>query len=375
MSVQSIGVGIIGVEPGHSWSAVAHIPALKSLPQYKLVALSTRHQESADAAARFYGIEHAFDNHQALVSHPDVDFVVVAVKVPHHLELVTAAIEAGKAVYCEWPLGIGLQQAVQMADLARQQHVHATVGLQARAAPVVRYVRDLIAADYVGEVLSSTLVGTGFGWGESMARANADALDRRNGVTLLTVPFGHAVDALCYTLGEIREVTALTAQRRSQVRLVGSEEIVPLNAEDQLVVAARLETGALASVHYRGGTRGTGLLWEINGTKADLRITANGGNVQMVDLSLFKASAADSEFRRLEVPPKYFWAPREVLGPAFNIAQTYVRLAEDVRNGTRDCPDFADAAARHELIEAVERAATTGRRVTLSNDRVNKQRG
>ncbi len=70
MTDTQIGVGIIGVEPGRSWSAVAHIPALRSLPQYRLAALSTRRQESADAAARAYGIEHAFGNHQALVSHP-----------------------------------------------------------------------------------------------------------------------------------------------------------------------------------------------------------------------------------------------------------------------------------------------------------------
>jgi predicted dehydrogenase len=69
---------------------VAHIPALKLIPDYKLVAVSTTRQESAEAAARFYGLEHAFDDPRALASHPDVDLVVVAVKVPHHLELVTA---------------------------------------------------------------------------------------------------------------------------------------------------------------------------------------------------------------------------------------------------------------------------------------------
>src|SRR5690242_6728943 len=70
MTRTQIGVGIIGVVPGRSWSAVAHIPALRSLPQYRLAALSTRRQEGADAAAHAYGIEHAFDNYQVLVSHP-----------------------------------------------------------------------------------------------------------------------------------------------------------------------------------------------------------------------------------------------------------------------------------------------------------------
>src|SRR5262249_7101294 len=156
-----------------SWSAVAHIPALKALPQYEIVALSTTRRQSAEAAASKYGVPHAFDNHHALVSHPEVDLVAVTVKVPHHLELVTAAIEAGKSVYCEWPLGNGLDEVVRMADLAKRKGVHAVVGLQARVAPVVSYVRDLIAQGYVGEVLSTTLIGSGMNWGAFVDRPNA----------------------------------------------------------------------------------------------------------------------------------------------------------------------------------------------------------
>lgn len=62
---------------------------------------NTTRRESAAAAAAHYGIPHAFVGHEALVSSPDVDIVVVTVKVPAHLELVTAAMAAGKHVYCE----------------------------------------------------------------------------------------------------------------------------------------------------------------------------------------------------------------------------------------------------------------------------------
>src|SRR3989442_10419738 len=154
MTDTQIGVGIIGVEPGRSWSAVAHIPALSSLPQCSLAAVSTRRQESADAAARAYGIEHAFDNHQALVSHPEVDLVVISVKVPHHLELASAAIAAGKSVYSEWPLGNGVEETIRMADLARGKPLTTSLGLQAGFSPVLRYLPDLVAAGHIGEVLS-----------------------------------------------------------------------------------------------------------------------------------------------------------------------------------------------------------------------------
>jgi predicted dehydrogenase len=366
MSSERIGVGIIGVEPDRSWSAVAHIPALKALPQYEIVALSTTRQESAAAAARRYEVAHAFDDHRALVSHPEVDLVVVTVKVPHHLELVTAAIEAGKSVYCEWPLGNGLDEAVRMADLARRRHVHTTVGLQARFAPTVSYIRDLIAEDYVGEVLSTTLVGSGMNWGAFVERPDAYTLDRSNGATLLSIPLGHTIDALCYVLGEFTEASALLASRRSTSTMVGSGETVPMSAEDQIVAGGRLEGGAVVSVHYRGGmTRGTGLLWEINGTKGDLQITAIGGHGQIFDLSLRGASGNDSVLQPLEVPQKYQRAPL-VSGPAFNVAQMYVTLADDMRLGTHNCPGFDEGVKRHRLLAAIEESAASGRRVSLT---------
>jgi predicted dehydrogenase len=72
-----------------------------------------------------------------MVSQPDIDVVAVTVKVPHHRELVSAALAAGKAVYCEWPLGRDLDDARPMAALAAEQGVRTAVGLQARQAPAV----------------------------------------------------------------------------------------------------------------------------------------------------------------------------------------------------------------------------------------------
>src|SRR5207253_4361898 len=143
--MKRIRVGIIGASADRGWAAQAHIPALKSLSDdFEITALSTSRRESADAAGRLFGVRLAFDNHQELVNSADVDVVAITVKVPHHLELATAALDAGKAVYCEWPLGNGSQEAVQLAALAKKKGILAVAGLQARSAPAVSYVRDLI---------------------------------------------------------------------------------------------------------------------------------------------------------------------------------------------------------------------------------------
>src|SRR5947209_3963602 len=213
---KKIRVGIIGANPDRGWAAQAHIPALRSLSdEFEITALSTTRRESADAAAKLFGVPAAFDNHHELVNSPTVDVVAVTVKVPHHLELATAALEAGKAVYCEWPLGNGLKEAETLAALAARKGVLAVAGLQARSAPAVAYVRDLIDRGYVGEVLSTTLVGSGMGWGPTVEPHNVYLNDKRHGATMLSIAVGHAADALCHCLGEVRQLSATTTVRRA----------------------------------------------------------------------------------------------------------------------------------------------------------------
>src|SRR5207244_9414301 len=137
MTGTTLGVGIIGVSPTRGWAATAHIPALRALPNYEIRALSAHSAESARAAGEVFGVSAVFSEHEQLVTQPDVDVVAVTVKASHHRELVTAALAAGKAVYCEWPLGRDLDEAQAMATLAAEQRVRTVVGLQARQAPAI----------------------------------------------------------------------------------------------------------------------------------------------------------------------------------------------------------------------------------------------
>src|SRR2546422_8441070 len=155
----TLGVGIIGVSPIRGWAATAHIPALRALPNYEIRALSAHSTESARAAGEAFRVGAVFSDHERLVTQSDIDVVAVTVKAPLHRELVSAALAAGKAVYCEWPLGRDLEDARAMAALAAGQGVRTVVGLQARQAPAIEFVQQLLRDGYVGEVLSTTMVG------------------------------------------------------------------------------------------------------------------------------------------------------------------------------------------------------------------------
>src|SRR6059036_2064067 len=180
----TLGVGIIGVSPVRGWAATAHIPALRALPNYEIRALSGHSAESARAAGDVFGVSAVFADHQQLVAQPDIDVVAVTVKVPRHRELVSAALAAGKAVYCEWPLGRDLDEARAMAALAAEQGVRTVVGLQARQAPAIEFVQQLFSDGFVGELLSTPMVGLSVP-GDVLRPPTAYMLDKTNGANAL----------------------------------------------------------------------------------------------------------------------------------------------------------------------------------------------
>jgi predicted dehydrogenase len=230
----------------------------------------------------------------------------------------------------------------------------------------VAYVRDLIEQGYVGEVLSTTLIGSGMGWGPTVEPFNAYLNDKKNGATMLSIALGHTADALCYCLGEVRELSATMAMRRQTFTIAETGESKPMTAEDQVAVTGLLEGGAAFSIHYRGGvSRGTNLLWEINGSEGDLQLTATGGQAQIWEIDVRGGKGAQSSLEILPVPKRYRWSPPQDPGPSTNLAQAYARFARDYREGTHFCPTFEDAVTRHRMLNAIETAAATGQRQTL----------
>jgi predicted dehydrogenase len=355
--MRKIGVGIVGASPlSPGWAVAAHIPALKALPEYDLLAVSTSRRDSADAAARAFGISATFDNHHELLMHPGVGLVVVAVKVPNHHQIVAAALEAGKMVFCEWPLGKDLAEAADLAQLAATCQLRTAIGLQARFAPAIRHARYLIADGYVGEVFATTLVGSGIGWGPTTDRSHVYMYDKTNGATTLSVPVFHALDALTFMLGDLVTVEARLAVRQQEVRVVDEGSNIKATAPDQIAIISGLRSGAVASIFYRGGvSRGDNLRWEINGSEGDLVLTASNGNVQVADLKLEGGRGTARTVSEIAIPSHYSDLIAGVpVGPPSNVGQIYAHLARDIRDDTHIVPDFGHALTHHRLLDAIQ---------------------
>src|SRR5438445_11103967 len=144
--------GLIGAAV--RWGPSANVPGLKGVPETERYAVCTAHSDTAQAAADKFGVTRAYGNDKALDADREVEAVLVAVRVPAHYELSKNAIEAGKHVYCEWPLGANTKEAEELAALARKKNVRTMAGLQRRASPAYLYMRELVQQGYVGQVLA-----------------------------------------------------------------------------------------------------------------------------------------------------------------------------------------------------------------------------
>jgi predicted dehydrogenase len=127
-----LGVGVIGF----GWLGQAHTRSLQRIPTLfadrdfdpVLVACSDAVPALADEAVRSFGFSRASTDWRRVIDDPDVEIVWIAAPNMLHVELVEAAAQAGKAVFCEKPVGGTPQHVVGAARGGRAPGVNIGVG-------------------------------------------------------------------------------------------------------------------------------------------------------------------------------------------------------------------------------------------------------
>ncbi|KAF1018829.1 MAG: scyllo-inositol 2-dehydrogenase (NAD(+)) [Pseudomonas sp.] len=155
--MRTLGIGLIGTGFMGRAHALAfnHARAVFELPvTLELAALADADAERAKQCAHAWGFATTHSDWQALIAAPEVD--VVAITTPNHLHypMAMAALAAGKAVYCEKPLAVSLEQARAMRDAARQAGVVTRVGYNYQHNPMIGLARQLIESGELGDIVS-----------------------------------------------------------------------------------------------------------------------------------------------------------------------------------------------------------------------------
>ncbi|MCW5976918.1 MAG: Gfo/Idh/MocA family oxidoreductase [Bryobacteraceae bacterium] len=203
-NAKTIGVGIVGC----GWAARdLHLPALRSLPGVRVVALADSDAQRVESLAADAGVDRRYASAAALAADPDIDAVVVAVPTKWHVEAACEALAAGKHVLVEKPLAATLEECDAAIRARENGSRKAMVGFNLRWNANVRQARELIRQGRLGRIEMIRSAQTGYHATIPSWRAR-----RETGGGALWEIAPHHVDLWRFLLGdEVAEIFASTA--------------------------------------------------------------------------------------------------------------------------------------------------------------------
>jgi predicted dehydrogenase len=357
----TVRLGLIGASVTGTWSARSHLPALRASADVELTAVCTTKADTAEAARQAWGARLAFDDWRKMVVSAEIDAVAVVVRVPSHYAPAKAALEAGKHVYCEWPLGRTTGEAEELAALAQAKGLITAVGLQARVNPAVLHMKQLVETGLVGDVMAVhvSLLREGVLSRPSHRTWQRDA---ELGANTLTIANGHTVDAMRFVTSDFSRLTAVVATQAKQWLDTGTNRLLDVTSPDNVLISGRLANGAVASVHAGAiPFAGSGYRMEIYGR--DGTLTATGTDSPQLSEVLLHGAKGGNTLAPITVPNRLiFTSPGTPSGEPFNVGQMYALFAQAIRGGAirggeARQPSFDTAVELHRLIDAIKRAS------------------
>ena len=154
--VREIGIGVIAM----GWMGMTHsrayqqvvnrFPASGIVPKLKICA-DTVPERTREACQRF-GFDRETDDWREVLDDPEVE--VVSITSPNwlHREMCLAALQAGKHVFCEKPVGRDPEETREIAAAAASSQLQTFTGFCYRWSPVVQHLKELIEAGRLGEL-------------------------------------------------------------------------------------------------------------------------------------------------------------------------------------------------------------------------------
>ena len=335
--MKPVNVGIIGLSATGGWAAMAHYPALCQLPeQFALKGLTASSMAKAQQSAEKYGVPYYSDDAAALAARDDIELLVVAVNLPQHQAIIEQIAPFGKAIYCEWPLGIHPGEARILQQIAAHHNCRTFIGLQALHSPHIQKLRQIVNDPASGRLISCIISGSNPAAGRMIDPRYLYAQNQENGVNTLTIPFAHSLAALQSVFGTLHDMHALTACQYPEVIRKDTGETVSRTTIDHVLFQGKTQDGGLLNIAYRGG--GSGLRMEIECEHLQLVVTANSGHLQYEPLTIEIIRDGQSEI----IAPE---------GNAADIlANAYRAVWQDMRQGTYTVPNFAHAVAHQQLL-------------------------
>ncbi|HUF98837.1 MAG TPA: Gfo/Idh/MocA family oxidoreductase [Ilumatobacter sp.] len=384
-----LGIGIVGfgwMGMAHSRSA-ARIASLFPEREFntRLVVVGDNSPERRAQALDGFSFEHAVEQWQDVIDHPDVDVVYVTAPNMLHEAVAIAAAQAGKAVFCEKPVGGKPDQTVRVEAVARAAGVVTGVGYNYRWAPLVRHAKELIDSGALGAITNYRGRFFSMYGADPMGLLSWRFLVDEAGYGVSSDILSHAVDLATMLVGPIGTVsgTMETYIRDRPLPTPGGTHYDRGNPGDP-TGAVTNEDYAAAMVTFANGARGTfessraimgpesQMAFEVYGTKGSLRWnleTMNEMDVYIVD----ESGVAPRGYTKVYAGDRYPYHGHFVPGDANAISYEDLKVIENyeflssVARGAQHDPGFAQAVEYVSFQDAWLRSCASGQWETVES--------
>lgn len=385
---RTIGIGVIGM----GWMGEAHSRAYRAIPdrfhesglQPRLVICADQIEARAQTAQQRFGFEHYTTDWRAVVADPAVEAVIVTAPNGMHLEINRAVARAGKALFCEKPVGRDPQETIQSAVAAREAGVLTGVGYNYRWSPLVQYARQLIADGKLGQL---THYHGRFlnGYAANPNGFLSWRFEQEHGLGTLGDLMSHVIDMAHMLAGPITRLTSdkETFIRRRPIPQPGGGTHYDVGSSDGPLGDVTNEDYVNALVHFASGTRGIlEACRVINGAKCDMGFEIHGtrGAIKwtmerMNELQLQwrnDAHPAEDGYTTLLSGPAHPYHAHFNPGWGVNLGYDDLKVIEaynflqTIVSGKQGEPGFAEAEAVARVQQAMMRSWESGRWETVS---------
>jgi predicted dehydrogenase len=376
---RQIGIGVIGM----GWMGRVHTAAYNRLAEhFPDLGVRPRLLRAADtsadrrAHAEHVGFETTTDDWRAVIDDPAIEVVNVTLPNVLHREVAVAALEAGKHVWVEKPVGRDVDDTAAVAAAARRAGTVTGVGFCYRFAPAIQHARQLIADGAIGEVRHYRAVFLADYANRPDAAASWRFDREQAGSGVLGDLMAHVVDLTHHLVGPVGRLSGRIATlipRRPRQTAEGthfsrveSGDLVEVGNEDWAAALFELAGGGVGSIEASRVAVGprTGLRVDVHGTTGAL-----GWELpRMNELQRFQLTddGKDEGYATIQVGPEHPGFAAFQPGAGVPMGYDDLRVLEArhflaaVRDGEQRAPGIEEMLSTARVLAAIERSAESG---------------
>src|SRR5215204_2002304 len=147
---RTLGVGVLGAGP---ISQAAHFEACRKAKNAELYAICDVAEDLLERVVAMHAPRKAFGDYNAMLADPDADAIIVAVADQFHVPMALKALEAGKHVLVEKPMGVTVEECEELKDRAEATKLVVQVGTEKRFDEGIDFARDFVREE-IGEMIA-----------------------------------------------------------------------------------------------------------------------------------------------------------------------------------------------------------------------------